>query len=119
MSLLSTITDLYRSCFWAAGASLGRTWLALAALLLAHVFLMACMLMLNPLGIVGGFIYALLHAGAVGWYLCMVEEGVRGRRKLALSDFPEFMGRYLSEVISVLFIFWIASMILLPISAIS
>src|SRR5678815_3848478 len=61
---------------------------------------------------VGGFALGALQAAAVGWYLSLVEIGINGRRSIRMSDLQEQLGAYFNEVISVLFIFFIAELVL-------
>lgn len=112
MSLIQSTLEMYVESARDAAQAMPRTALALMGLLLVTPVLGAIGAQLSGLGIVGGLVMSLLQAGAAGWYLSLVEIGVHGRRSIRPTDLKDQVGTYLWEVISVLFIFWIASMVL-------
>jgi hypothetical protein len=116
MSALSGTFMLFVDAAREALTAFGRTWLAMLALVAGNFALLAAIMLISPLpaGIqfVAGFGIALLLAGAVGWYLALVSVGVVGRRKLRLTDMRGALGHYLWDVIGIMFLFWIASLVL-------
>jgi len=116
MSLLTTTLGLYRDSFLDAGRALGRSVWAVVALVVAYVVMAVASRLLAPFGFAGGFVMAIVQAVAIGWYLSLVAIGVQGRRRVLASDLRDNVGHHASTVISVLFVFWIASLVfmLLP-----
>ena len=112
MSTVRATWSLYRDSLLEASKGLGRSMWAVVALILAYAAVTVVALVSAPLGIVGGFIIGLFQAAVIGWYLSLVEIGVAGRRRVRMSDLRDNAGTYFIEVISVLFIFWIGSMLL-------
>ncbi len=112
MPPLSSALKLYLECGRKTVRALGRSLPALLALGLYSVIIVALSSLVAPLGLVGGFAVGLFHAGCAGSYLYLVDEVVCRDRKLGFSDLTDSAGPYLWEVISVLFIFWIAEMVL-------
>jgi hypothetical protein len=112
MSPLKAALKLYSDCGARTVRALGRSLPALLALTLYSIILVALTSLMRPLGFAGGFVIGLFHAGCAGSYLYLVDEVVCGDRRLGLSDLTDSAGPYLWEVISVLFIFWIADMVL-------
>lgn len=112
MGWLSSTIALYRSALLETGRSTRRTILAVPVLVAAFIAIQLVAGLVAPLGLVGGFIVGFMHAGAVGWYLSLIEVGVTGRRKVKLEDIRASIGLYFWEVISVGFIFWIGQMVI-------
>jgi len=112
MSLIEATWTLYRDSAADAFKGLGRSVWAVVALLLAYVVLAVAGMIGGRLGIVGGFLVGFVQAGVIGWYLSLVAIGVIGRRRVQLSDLREHIGSLFIEVISVLFVFFIASLLL-------
>jgi hypothetical protein len=106
--------DLYVACAREAASAFPRTALACVALVLVGPALSILAIPLSGLGIVGGFVLGFLQALAVGWYLSLVDIGVNGRRAMRLSDLWEQIGAYLWDVIGVMFVFFVASLLLAP-----
>ncbi|MBN2798224.1 MAG: hypothetical protein JXX28_03690 [Deltaproteobacteria bacterium] len=113
MLAITGTLKLYRDALTDTWGSLQRSALALGALLVATPVLLVAGVLAAPLGMAGGFIVGMLHAALVGWYLHAVSLGVVQRRRVVLSDLTRTFGVYLWEVISVLFIFWIADLLVL------
>lgn len=112
MSALQAALKLYSECGLRTVRALGRSLPALLALALYSIIIVALSSLMRPLGLAGGFVVGLFHAGCAGSYLYLVDEVICEDRKLGFSDLTDSAGPYLWEVISVLFIFWIAEMIL-------
>ncbi|MEE2750780.1 MAG: hypothetical protein VX519_05075 [Myxococcota bacterium] len=112
MNSLSSALKLYMDCGRKTVRALGRSLPAVGALALYSVIIVALSSLVAPLGLVGGFAVGLFHAGCAGSYLYLIDEVVCRDRSLGFSDLTDSAGPYLWEVISVLFIFWIAELVL-------
>jgi hypothetical protein len=92
--------------------TLGRTWWALATLFVSSLLLGVVGAVAGRLGIAGGFLYGMASALVAGAYLALLAVGVLHRRPVRLIDVKEAFGRHFWDVVSVLFVFWIASLVL-------
>jgi len=92
--------------------TLGRTWLALVALFASSVALGLVGMVTSRLGIAGGFLYSIAAATVAGSYLSLLGVGVLHRRRVVIADVKDSFGRHLWDVVSVLFVFWVASLVL-------
>ena len=109
--MIQSTLEMYAECARDAAQAMPRTALALVGLLLVTPILGVVAMQLGGLGLIGGIVLSLLQAGAAGWYLSLVEIGVHGRRQIRPTDLKDQVGTYLWEVISILFVFWIASLV--------
>lgn len=100
-----------------AFGALPRSWMAALALLVGSAGLGILHHVIRPLGMMGGFVYAIFHAGVAGTYLYLLETAISQNRRLDWEDVRSSLGTYLWDVISVLFLFFIGSMLLIPLSA--
>lgn len=112
MNALTGILPLLREALHETARSTARSGAAFAALVGATPVILLASALAAPLGIVGGFLVSLLHAALVGWYLALIGVAQTQPRKLTLGDLRGLFGRYLWEVMSVRFVFWIASLLL-------
>jgi hypothetical protein len=116
MKALTATLRLYRDALVDAVKALPRSWPALLALMIFSVMMAAVGSLLAPLPygvqLAAGFVVALIHAGCVGSYLSLLEISVTQQRRLQFSEIQESFGTYLWDVISVLFIFFIAQLVL-------
>jgi hypothetical protein len=110
--MIRALAHLYMDSLTDTLRSLGRSAWALLALLVISPALGVAAIPLGGFGIVGGFILGFLHAMGIGWYLSLLEVGVHARRSIRPGDLREQIGAYVWEVISVLFLFWIAELLL-------
>jgi hypothetical protein len=113
MSLVSATLVLYRDSLVDAGRALGRSAWAVVALVIAYAVIALVARATAPLGFAGGFVMALVQAVVIGWYLSLVAIGVQGRRRVLAADLRDNIGHHWGTVISVLFVFWIASLVLM------
>jgi hypothetical protein len=103
---------LWMECAREAARAVARSPLAMVALMSIAPVLALVNLKLAPhLGLLGGFMVGLLQAIAAGWYLALVEIAATGRRRVGLIDLYEQLGSYVSEVISVMFVFFVLSLL--------
>ncbi len=113
MSVLTSTLALYRDSASDALKDLARGLWGVIALVVAYAVLTVTAMLMAPLGLVGGFVVGFVQAGVIGWYLAIVAIGVRGRRRVVPDDLRHHVGSLFIEVISVLFIFFIASLLLM------
>ncbi len=95
-----------------ATRALPRSWPAALGLAAYSVLVLAASTLLAPLGFAGGLVVGLVHAAAIGSYLCLLEIAITQRRPIAFTEIQESFGTYLWEVISVLWIFFLAQVVL-------
>ncbi|MBI5544673.1 MAG: hypothetical protein HY901_12345 [Deltaproteobacteria bacterium] len=106
----------YRLCAVLAARALSKSpWTLLippvyAALLVPTAALAA------QLGLVGGFVYALVTDALLASLLFVVSELVGGSR-VRLHELPRSVGHYFWPIMNVLFVLWIASFLLRPVVA--
>jgi hypothetical protein len=105
--------DMYRRAL-ARGAVLAmRNWPVLLSVF-AYAGMMAVGAYLAMfLGLVGGFLMAVLSAACASSFLYLVEMIVR-TNKVTWEDFRHSFGPYLLDVMGVLFVFWIFNQFLAP-----
>lgn len=109
--------QLYAEAARDAGRAVLRSPLAAVGLVLANLGLMGLMLLIGATvgnNLITGFILGFAQAAAIGWYLSLVAIAVEGKRRVRFSDLAATFGQGMWDVISVLFVFWIASMLLGP-----
>ncbi len=106
----------YRDAAIKTARTITRSWMAALALGVASGTLGVIAVVTASLGIVGGFILGLAQAACAGAYLYLLEAPVKHQRRVGMDDIRSSPGRYVWDVISVLFIFWIGSMLLTPFS---
>jgi len=112
MSLFSSTWSLLRDSLRDTADSLAKSVWALTALLLILPAQALAAMLLSPFGTVGGFVMGLFNALLVGWYLALVSILVLQKRRVGLDDLKEQMGSHFSDVMSVLFIFWLVGLVL-------
>jgi hypothetical protein len=104
---------IYVDCLAKAGRALGKSpWTALLpmAYLLAFAPIAG---ILGGAGIVGGFLVALVYDAFIASYLYVVSELVSGS-KVRLKEMPQSIRPYFWPLMNVLFVLWIAQMLLGP-----
>jgi len=119
MNALRATLRLYGRCFTGAARDMTRSLPAMLALIVYSALLVAIGRLLGALGMspgasfASGFVVALVHAGCVGSYLFLLEACVIEKRRLRFVEIQESFGTYLWEVISILFLFFIAEIVVL------
>ena len=119
MNALRATFRLYGRCLADAARDMPRSWPAMIALVVYSALLIAIGHLLAALGMApgasfaAGFVVALVHAGCVGSYLCLVETCVIQKQRVRFGEIQESFGTYLWEVISILFLFFIAELVVL------
>ncbi len=112
MPAVKAALQLYAVCGRKTLGALFASAPALLALVVYGVVLVALHQLLGRFGFAGGLAIGLAHAACAGSYLFLVEELVRGSGRLNFTDVTDSVGPYLWDVISVLFLFWIAQLLL-------
>jgi hypothetical protein len=103
---------LYQQALRATVQSFARGWvIAIAVVLFAGLMVLATSVA-APLGILGGFILGAVNALLIGATLSLIEQAVRGARRLAFRDIGESLGQYFWDVIGLGFVLWVPIMLL-------
>lgn len=106
MEALFVTLQIYRMAF-VRGASLAlRNWPVLGSVFAYTVIMAVTWRVATLLGLLGGFLIAIVSAACVGSFLYMVEMMVRTSR-VTFGDFGRSFGVYLWDVLTVNFVLWI------------
>ncbi|HEX7500823.1 MAG TPA: hypothetical protein VF524_11050 [Polyangia bacterium] len=107
---------LFRDVTVLAARRAVRTWpVALSFFVYAGVLLVAGMV-LAPLGMIGGLVLGLVVAACWSSYLELASQAVAGSKiRLRWSEFRRTFGVRLWDVVSVMFAFWIISLLMGPV----
>ncbi len=94
------------------------SWYGVLALIVYALILVPTYMLAMRLGIVGGFLIGLVLAACWSSYLEIISQAVSGARlRLDWDDFKATFGARFWDVISVMFAFWLISMLTLPLLA--
>ena len=109
--------SLYRQVTLEAARRAVAAWPAALALPIYAVLLVAAAVALAPLGIIGGFLIGFVAAACWSSYLDLISQAVAGSKiRLRWDDFKRtFLARFW-DVISVMFAFWIISLVTTPLT---
>ena len=109
--------SLYRQVTVEAGRRAVAAWPAALAFPIYAVILFGAAIVFGPLGIIGGLLLGLVMAACWSSYLELVSQAVAGSKiRLRWDDFKRtFLARF-SDVISVMFAFWIISFLTTPLT---
>ncbi len=102
--------QVWRSALVGAGRAFLPARTGFLALLIYPAVLLAAGMLVGGTGFLGGLVLGLLHAACAGSYLFLIEDPVRSGRRVRLAELRESIGAYFHDVISVLFLFWLASL---------
>jgi len=92
-----------------------KSWPALLALPAYPVILYVSRLLTASVGIIGSFLFSFVIAACWSSYLELISQAVRSSRfRLDWSEFKRSFAAHLWDVVSVLFVFWMASMVTGP-----
>lgn len=111
-SPMQALLKLYKQCAHATLLGLSTSALAMGFLFLLMIALLLTQILASGLGMMGGFLVGIVQAFAIGAYLSLVEISVVSKRRITAKDMKRAVGLYFWEVISVLFIFFIVSILL-------
>ena len=103
---------LYAAAGQATGRAMLRAPAGLVGLLAAQASIVLAMTLFAPLGLIGGFIVGFIMAAAAGAYLHLLDVSLTSHHAIGWGVIRESMGRYVWEVIGVMFVFWIGGMAL-------
>ncbi len=112
MTALQAALEMYRTAAREAWQSWKRSWWAIFFLLAALAARHALLIAMAPFGFAGSLVVGTAEAALAGWYLALVRIAVLGRRRMTWKDVRENAGKLFSETISVLFLFFIARLVI-------
>lgn len=104
--------QLYQRALKATLHSFVRGWIMAIAVVLFAVLMMIAMTLVGPLGFLGGLLLGAANALFIGMTLNLVEQVVRGTRRLMWQDVWGSVGQYFWDVLTVGFILWIPLQVL-------
>lgn len=104
--------QLYRDALRATVKSFARSWMAALAVVLFAGLMVVATSIAAPLGMLGGFILGAVNALLIGATLGLIEEAVRGQRRMTFQDIWESLGKYFWDVIGVGFVLWVPIMLM-------
>jgi hypothetical protein len=109
--------SLYRRVTLEAARRAVAAWPAALALPVYAVILVVAIIALGPLGFIGGLLVGLMMAACWSSYLDLISQAVAGSKiRIRWDDFKRtFLARF-SDVISVMFAFWIISFLTTPLT---
>lgn len=111
-SLVVTL-DIYKRALSRGAVLAVHNWPVLGSLFAYSAILIVGAYLAMFLGLVGGFLMAVLSAACASSFLYLVEMIVR-TSKVTWGDFRHSFGPYLMDVMGVLFVIWIFGQILAP-----
>jgi hypothetical protein len=109
--LLRATLALYRDAVRDAARALARNPWIVALPPLYSIVLAMVQAAAMPLGMVGGFLMFLVSAACISSFLSVLAEAV-GHERIRIGELGSTFGRYLSSIVSVLFLFWIIELLL-------
>jgi hypothetical protein len=113
MNVVSIYVRLYLACLRRTAASIGKSpWTLLLpmGLLAANLLALGLTAQLG-LGLLGGFIASAILAALGSCYLYFLGE-LNGNARVGLAEFGKSIRTYFWSVVNVLFVYWIASLLL-------
>ena len=112
MDIVWATFRLYQHAFQGAVRSFTQCWVLVLAVVLFAILMMGIMTVAVNLGFLGGFILGAANACIVGWTLSLIEQAVKGARRLGWQDVWGSAGQYFWDVITLGFIIWIPLQVL-------
>ena len=92
-----------------------RAWPVSLSLLVYAAILIGASIVAAPMGIIGGFLIGFVLAACWSSYLDLLSQAVAGSRiRVRWDEFKRTFGAHFWDVISVMFAFWIISMLTGP-----
>ncbi len=110
MEWLLVTLQIYRHVFARAATLAAKNWPVLGSLVVYQFIRTAAAMLAMPLGMAGGFMVTLVQAVCLGSFLYLVEMIVRTSR-VTLNDFRHSFGRYLWDVVGVMFLLWLFTLV--------
>src|SRR6185436_8875925 len=102
--IIQATLQLYAGALRATGKSFARSWLAALAVVLFAGLMVLATSVAAPLGFLGGFILGAINALLIGATLGLIEQAVKGQRRMTFQDVWESLGRYFWDVIGLGFV---------------
>jgi hypothetical protein len=112
MELLTVTLQLYADAAKRAGRAFVRSAWALLWLFLCVPLLAAVGVVASRLGVVGGFLVGLAQAAAAGTYLATLYDALSSNRPLGPDTLRANLGRWMWEVLHVLFPLFVLDLLL-------
>lgn len=119
LPLIRSTLQLYGETFAKSWRACVRNWPVMLATPALMLLLLAAGWVVAPLGILGGLLMSLVNAACSSCYLVLINEVTRSGGRATLDDFKRGFGVYFSDILSVLFVLWIASMLLSMVAGVS
>jgi len=119
LPLIQSTLQLYRDVFVKSWRACVRNWPVMLATPALMVLQLAAGWVVAPLGMLGGLLMSLVNAACSSCYLVLINEVTRTGGRATLQDFRRGFGVYFSDILSVLFVLWIASMLLNVVAGVS
>jgi hypothetical protein len=106
---------LFRDVTVLAGRRAVRAWPVALSFFVYAAILLAAGVVVSPLGMIGGLVLGLVVAACWSSYLELAAQAVAGSKiRLDWADFRRTFGARFWDVISVMFAFWIISLLMGP-----
>lgn len=107
--------SLYRRVTVEAALRALKAWPVALSLIVYAILLVAAVVAFSPLGIVGGFLVGFVVAACWSSYLELISQAVGGSKaRIRWDDFKRTFFARFWDVISVMFAFWIISLLTSP-----
>ena len=107
---------LFRDVTVLAARRAVRTWPVALSFFVYAVILLAAGMVLAPFGMIGGLVLGLVVAACWSSYLELASQAVAGSKiRLSWGEFRRTFGVRLWDVVSVMFAFWIISLLMGPV----
>ncbi|HET9953029.1 MAG TPA: hypothetical protein VFQ61_00925 [Polyangiaceae bacterium] len=95
-----------------------QSWPVALSLLVYAVILLVASQLTRPLGILGGMVMGLVLAACWSSYLELISRAIEGGRfRVSWEDFQKTFGARFWDVVSVMFAFWLLSLLTYPLTA--
>jgi len=106
---------LFRDVSVLAARRAVRAWHVVLAFFIYAAALLAAGLVLAPFGMIGGLVLGLVVAACWSSYLELISQAVAGSKiRLSWGEFRRTFGVRLWDVVSVMFAFWVISLLMGP-----
>ena len=107
--MIKATLQLYLSSLTKALRVSTRNWVVIFTSWVYLAITLVAAWLVQPLGMIGGFVMAFVTGACLGSYLFLIENVVRTNR-VTLADFKRSFGVYLWDVINVMFILWLINL---------
>lgn len=111
-AILSSTLRLYVDVARQSARACVRNWPVMLATPALMALLMFAGWVVMPMGMLGGLLYSLVQSACFSCYLFLIDEVTRVNGRATLQDFKRGFGVYFQDILSVLFVFWIGSLVL-------